>query len=310
MTVVNGVRVVSNSEVQTYKDCPRKWWLTWVRGLRLKVAQPSAVRDLGTVVHQALASWYVPDGETPTDPNVALENILRGEPGVLDDLSKRLARAMVAGYVEWLAETGADADLEVIASEQYVEVPFVHGVDDLPVRLIGKLDARVRLRSTGHRRFIDHKTVGSLDDVGGLGRNQQMLHYDLIEFLTTALTGEPRCDGALYNMLKRSQRTSRATPPFYRREAIDHNVHELHNYYEQLVGVVIDMTRREEALSAQVPHHRVVPSRPSNDCSWKCQFDKICRMFDDGSRVEDAITQLYEVRDPLDYYYGGQAPGE
>jgi hypothetical protein len=52
------------------------------------------------------------------------------------------------------------------------------------------------------------------------------------------------------------------------------------------------------ALDAGADHHDVVPPNPTKDCTWDCDFVSICTMFDDGSRVEDAVTSLYHQIDP------------
>lgn len=334
MTVVDGVRLVSNSEVQTFKDCPRKWWLAWFRGLVPLQESPVGAAATGTRYHAAIAELYVPDGQTPGDPLAKLDELhqeardafdsyLNADPRtgeeqyvsleIPEKMNKAfdLERAMVEGYLQWREETGADAQLEVIAPEMYVEAEFRYTLDGYApddVKLIGKLDARTRNRITGGIRFIDHKSVGSLFDPL-LHINQQMLHYHVIERLVTP-EGEPRCEGALYNMARKVKRTAKATPPFYARVHIDHNFMELDNYEQQLRGVISQMVHAEYLLDQGIPHQYAVPSRPNRDCAWKCPFLKVCRMFDDGSRVEDAIEGLYEVRDPLDYYGGKEKGGE
>jgi hypothetical protein len=334
VTIVNGVRLISNSEVQTFKDCPRKWWLAWHRGLVQKRESPVGAASTGQRYHAAVAELYVPDGETPGDPLAKLDELhaetLAALPDHVEDgggaLGDKLTdndqhakllkafdleRAMVEGYLQWLEQTGADAQLEVIAAETYVEADFpAHRPGFAPnyVKLIGKLDARTRNRVTGGIRFIDHKTVGSLFDPM-LKLNQQMLHYHLIEDLTRD-PGTPRCEGALYNMARKVKRTRAATPPFYGRVPIPHNDWELQNYAQQLRGTIAKMVQAEIELSAGTDHHYAVPSRPSRDCSWKCPFFKICHMFDDGSRVEAAVENLYEVRDPLSYYGGREKGGD
>lgn len=333
MTVVDGVRLISNSEVQTFKDCPRKWWLTWYRGLSPRRESQYSAGSTGSRYHGAVAELYVPDGETPGDPLAKLDE-LHGEASeahaaYVDDSWSQLGdkltandheaklmkafdleRAMVEGYLQWREETGADAQLEVVATETYVEAAFFKCGDEPLVKLIGKLDARVRNRVTGALKFIDHKTVGSLFDPM-LKLNQQMLHYHVIENLTT-LPGEPRCEGALYNMARKVKRTRASTPPYYARVPINHNDWELQNYERQLRGVIDKMVQVEDTLTltaiTKLPHQAIVPSRPSRDCTWKCPFIRICHMFDDGSRVEAAIESLYEVRDPLSYY-GGREKG-
>lgn len=331
MTIVDGVRLVSNSEVQTFKDCPRRWWLAWHRGLTPKRESPVGAAPTGMRYHAALAELYVPAGQTPGDPLVKLDELhsealvafgqlaveavddWTGETTKLinDEQQKKLTssfdleRAMVEGYLQWLEKTGADAQLEIIAPEEYVEVEFtthLEGYAPNHVKLIGKLDARARNVVTGGIRFIDHKTVASLFDPL-LRLNQQMLHYHVIE--QEALPdGQPRCEGALYNMARKVKRTRASTPPYFGRTLIDHNGWELANYKKQLAGVVDQMVRTEQDLAGGAAHQYAVPSRPSRDCSWKCPFLKICHMFDDGSRVEDAIAGLYQVRDPLEYYAG------
>lgn len=325
MTVVNGVRLISNSEIQDFKQCPRKWWLAWYRGLAPAGESQTGVKHTGTRLHACLAEYYVPEGQRPVHPletHQRLEEELlaawneRVEDGI-PDLSARaelaalqkdfaLERVMLEGYMEWLAETGVDEDLEVIASEVYMQAPFMgkrygNGYDRLA--LIGKLDTRTRNRRTGRLRFMDHKSRGNLTP-GMLRQNPQMLHYHILEWLS-AEEGEQRCDGALYNMLKRSKRTARAEPPFYSRLEIPHNQHELDSFKLQLAGSIENILFAEHELDRGQPHHKRVPPAPNDDtCKWKCPFVKICHMFDDGSRVEDALADRYTEIDPLSYYQG------
>ena len=329
MTIVDGVRLLSNSEVQTFKDCPRKWWLAWHRGLTPKRESPVGAAATGSRYHAAVAELYVPDGQTPGDPLTKLDELHREALAALPDrvedgwgaLGDKLTdndqhakllkafdleRAMVEGYLQWLEQTGADAQLEVIAAETYVEANFFQISGQPRVKLIGKLDARVRNRVTGGIRFIDHKTVGSLFDPM-LKLNQQMLHYHLIEDLTRE-PGTARAEGALYSMARKVKRTRASTPPYFAREPIPHNDLELQNYAQQLRGMIAKMVQAENELATGTVHQYAVPSRPSRDCAWKCSFFKICHMFDDGSRVEAAVENLYEVRDPLSYY-GGREKG-
>lgn len=329
MTEVNGYRLFSNSEIQTFKSCRRRWWLSWYRGLTPRKDEYTGVKHIGSRIHLALEHFYVPAGQTPVDPIATHEIIVAAE---LDkfyshydnspfgfpaeelkalEANFALERVMLEGYIGWLQETGEDSTLEVIESETYVEsvIPATFtGTKFLPVKIIGKIDTRVKDLRTGRRKFIDHKTVQSLD-TRMLRQSEQMLHYHLLEWLNTE-EGEARCDGALYNMMKRSKRTARATPPFYHREPVDHNRFELESYRDRLVGVITDIQRAEQQIKEQpslIP--TVMYPTPSRDCTWKCPFQKVCTMFDDGSRVEDALENLYQVRDPMSYY-GGQEQRE
>lgn len=321
--LVNGYRLVSNSEVQTFKECRRKWWLQWYRGLTPRHREVTGVRSNGTRLHVALENGYQPGMSfqyhgalkalhvaQEADLALLLEQDPMGDPA---DLKKDfvLEQIMLEGYAEWLAETGEDQFLKVIASETYVEAEFLEGNDRKgrsPVKIIGKIDTRFEDIRNGHRKIMDHKSVVSFIKPTELGLNEQTLHYLLLEFLSTP-EGEARCDAALYNMLRRVKRTAKAVPPFYQRLTIERNQHELDSYRYQLAGVITDLQDVEHQLKYATDDDpellpMLVYKRYSNDCHWKCPFFKVCRMFDDGSRVEAALEAEFEVHDPMEYYQG------
>lgn len=311
-----GFLLKSNSEVQTFKDCRRKWWLAWYRGLKLKAESPVGVRAIGGRIHRALAQWYVPDGIKPIDPRLALEFFIKDDwsklvvfhgEGSLKllavqkqfDSEADLERAMIEGYVEWIANTGADENLKVIASETYMEAEL-----DVfkPTKIIGKLDVRVQRLSDGVHLFMDHKTVADfMRPRQTLALDEQMLHYHLLEWLNLP-DAEERCDGALYNMLRKVKRTAAAKPPFYDRAEARHNFHELASFKRRLTATVTDILEVEEQLNDGTNPLDIVYPRPSADCTWKCDFFLVCPMFDDGSRAEAMLQEYYRVGDPLDYY--------
>src|SRR5688572_6686904 len=74
MTVVNGFRLVSNSEMQSFKQCRRRWYLGWYLGMAPKLREVQGVRATGTRIHVALAARYVPGKPgTQADLIAALE---------------------------------------------------------------------------------------------------------------------------------------------------------------------------------------------------------------------------------------------
>lgn len=319
------VKQVTNSELQTFKDCRRRWWLAWYRGLRLRAERPVGAAKTGDRVHQALAPLYDPATRGLTDPLVIVrsqraadEQANAGDPELLRRIGKEaeLAEIMVEGYVEWLAETGEDSGLELIAAEEKLAELFMHQ-HNMPnevhlagwhaVELMGKVDARVRRLVDGVLMFIDHKTVGSLD-VLGLELDEQMATYHLLMHLRWLRTHDPldRPGGALYNMLRKVKRTPRATPPFYGRHLITHTDAELESMHAQLWGQVVDLARATAHLNAGANPRTVAYKRPSRDCSWKCEFLPVCHMFDDGSDAEGFLDSFYKTADPLDRYEGDE----
>jgi hypothetical protein len=311
-TVYPGERKFSNSEIQTFKRCRRKWWLGWHRGLKLRDEDQTGVRQIGNRLHRALEVAYTPGGPIHDALLPAHEGIVahdrmlvvasNADQFTLDQFTADvdLERIMLEGYIQWLEETGADSNLEVIAAEQYVEA----WINEVHAAIIGKMDVIVRVRTTGAWRFIDHKSVGTLTQpLEQLPRNEQMRHYTLLQWMTRP-PGQ-RVDGALFNMLRRVKRTGRAKPPFYAREEVFYNRHVIENFYDRLVNEIATIQDVEAQLmhdpNLNDPLPLVYPT-PLGQCSWDCDFVKICHMFDDGSRVEDAIAAQYEVGDPLSYY--------
>ena len=313
------VRRFSNSEIQTFKRCRRKWYLGWYRRLRLRNQDPVGALAIGNRVHRALEAWYVPEGDNPTDPRTALEAAIASDweactqayaeigqeppPELVKEFNENTAleRAMVEGYMEWLIETGVDSGLRVVAPETYLEAPLEVPGSNVDVLLIGKLDVRMVREYDGARLFMDHKTTLSLTEpLKTIRLDEQMLHYHVLEWLSDVEGG--RCDGALYNMLRKVKRSARAKPPFYDRVEVRHNKHELESFRRRLVGVIKTMLDVIARLEADEDPHVVVYPSPARDCSWSCDFLPVCTMFDDGSRVDAMLEQYYVQEDPLSHY--------
>ena len=309
-------RYVSNSEIQTFKRCRRKWWLAWHRGLRAKSESPVGVRQIGNRLHRALQAHYVPGG--PPSPQHLLDELERlvtldrsqadawgyfanEELALQFEKEADLERIMMEGYLEWLAQTGADAELQVIAPEAYLEVGLEEFGDHV-LAIIGKIDVRLRRTTDGVILFLDHKSVAEFTTTTKLlPIAEQMIHYQLLETLS-AEEGQ-HVEGALYNMMRRVKRTATARPPFYQRVEVRHNPIVLQNYRNRLVGEITQVLNVGDHLSEHPELHQAFayPS-PTRDCSWDCDFFQVCPMFDDGSRAEDMLRDRFIEGDPLEYY--------
>lgn len=320
----DGLRRVTNSELQTFKHCRRKWWLSWYRGLTPKTHSQSGPLALGTRVHEALAAWYVP-GWQGVNPQQALEDLLlRDETTLVAQLTEDdgevaaqklidfkkdadLARAMIEGYVLWLADTGADQGYTVIAPEQTLTTT-IRTPDDAPdLVLSGTVDVLVQRASDNVILFIDHKTTQS---IGQLTRlllwDEQMQQYRVLTEANRPVDA-PMIDGALYNMLRKVKRTATANPPFYERVEVRHNPIQLDHFRERLIGESLQVMQVEKALEAGVNHQFAAYPSPSSRCLWGCEFATVCPMFDDDSRAEDFITEHFVQINPMKRYDDRQA---
>lgn len=292
---------VSNSELQTFRDCRRKWWLEYYRRLKAPEKTTGALA-LGTNVHSALAVYYSPNGsiglalgalnsiydearEAISDPNelVALEK------------DAKLARIMVEGYFDWLEETGADANLQIIEPE--AEIEHTIEIDGTPVRLVGKRDVIGVNTDTGIATLVDHKTCASFNDPA-LDLNEQSRMYLLLQ----RLNGSTVVQNCIWNLLRKVQRTARAEPPFYKREDIYVGEQELRYFFERVCGIVRDILHVREALDRGESHRSVCYPRPSRDCSWKCPYRTVCPMIDADPHFEEFLQITYKETDPYERY--------
>ena len=294
---------LSNSELQTFKDCRRRWWLNYYRRLQPKQKDMTGALALGTRIHAALDAHYA-QGTPLLKAHAELvekdKQLLLADFRDVNDLETEaeLGRIMLEGYEQWVEENGIDAELEMISTEEKIVAPLFNGA----VELQGKLDMRVRRKVDGVRLFRDFKTVGgSLSEFSSMAHMyEQVMTYMLLE--STKFDEKERSEGGIFTLLKKVRRTAAAKPPFYEHVEIRHNIFTMRSFWQRIHGTIADLMRIRTALDAgENPAFHVYP-RASRDCKWKCQFFAICPMFDDGSAVEQALSDSYEEKDPYAYY--------
>lgn len=280
------IRHINQSELVTFLRCRRKWNWGYVQGL----ASPGYASNLetGSAVHRALQAHY-----QGGDPYAALDEYwapwldTEGElpPGLEKDV--KLSGIMVDGYFEWLEDTGADAYLTPVAIEEKVELLIrpdvtLHGTVDL-----------VMQDQDGLLWLFDHKTTAAF---GALVDRRLQMNFQLMTYavLAEAHLGKAPA-GATLNMLRKVQRTAASKPPFYQRETVHFNQHQLAAYRKQLDAILTDLLRTEAeiALGNSAAAYPIV----DGDCSWKCPFLSVCALADDGSDIEGALNDLYVRRD-------------
>lgn len=294
---------ISNSEIQTFQACRRKWWLGYYKGFKSREQKHTGPLALGSRVHRALELWY----NDQSTPLVTYWNdLIRHDRTLMEaafrdttdfDNEADLGRIMLEGYVEWLDNEGVDSDYEIISNEEKLVAPLMNG----RVELMGKIDQRVRRRVDGVRLVRDFKTAANFTDLTKMASmNEQFLTYMTLEAMQR--DEENRVDGGLITMIKKVKRTASARPPFYDQVEVRFNVFALRNFWAKLHGRLTDMMNVRDALDAGADHHVVAYPRPTRDCTWACEFSTICPMFDDGSAVDQALDTMYQVGDPYGYY--------
>lgn len=294
------MRYLSNSEASTFKRCKRRWWIGWYRHLNPADKPMNDARAKGGRVHEALAALY--DPVAPRNPLVALEEaIQRDMPLVPESAEPELAtalragwtketdleRAMIEGYVEWLADEGPDAELVVVHAERSLMAQLTE-----TTILLGRLDAEAYYRHLPEQLlFIDHKTTSSFDSlVKRLNQDEQLLTYLLLKMAHAS--GEQHVHGALYNMLRKVKRTATAKPPFYKRHTTYFNDKQVQTFavrIRYLAEEIEQFSARLDQLSV-VAQAQLAQPTPNDTCDWSCDYRLVCPMFDDGSRAEDLLA--------------------
>ena len=292
------MRYITQSELKTFRECKRKWWLTYYRRLVLKPEyQKPGATWLGLIVHDLLDHH-----DNGHDWRTYLDELTEAS-AAIDGAREQheFAGIIVEGYLEWLEDSGADQWLETISTEETVEAQLY---DDLVLR--GRLDKLVRNTATGEVLFIDYKTVGNFHDIPKRAQvDEQFLHYTTILQLRD---GSTDVSGGIWRMLEKSKRTDRTIKPdgttrdFYQEHGYSFNKHQLASYAKRLEGMIDDIEAVETRLERGEDHLKVVYPTPNENCSWKCPFYAVCPMFDDGSRVNDLLDEFYEEGDPFRRY--------
>jgi hypothetical protein len=324
-------RSFTNSELAVARRCWRKWYFNhYLKIFRQRVIIKEDTYT-GNLIHASVADLY----NRGNDPlaviafNVATD--IASEQQVLIDAtdqtraiieeniekikrSEEMATLVVQGYIQWLEEDGADAHLTFISAEEELSVRFpAQNVQDLStegeVRLLGKLDARFLDQRTAARVFMDHKSVQNFSDrEKWVHLDTQFLFYGLIEYLDILersaddQASTDWTDGGIVNMLRRSKRTARATPPFYKRLEVRHSIHELRNFFSRTAGEITRILQATAALESGVDHHLVCAPNPTRDCAWDCPYMQLCSIVDDGSDATGFIEEVFTVGDPLKRY--------
>jgi RecB family exonuclease len=307
--------LISQSEIYAWTRCRRNWYLTYYLGFVPADESPVGIRQLGSRVHTALEAYY----GYQLDPVAVLALLYRIEsskaPDYAEELSKEanMAEAMVSGYLEWLAEEGADADFETVATETdiRVDLPGVPGA-----QLRARMDQVSRRLSDGALFFRDYKTGSNFDVAEQLKMNPQMKIYTLVQHLASPPDG-PKIAGFTIDTLRRVLRTAKAKPPYYRRDAFIYTPEEIESTLLRVQSVVTEILGARAMLDEayarsggdlsvidRIQRSHLRETVISNNCEWWCSFKEICPMMGDGSDWSGSLVRSGRFRqaDPYEYY--------
>lgn len=299
---VNGRFQVSHSEMATYKECKRRWFLQYYMRIKKKYQSPRIAADTGLAVHAALHQYYVIGGKANHEvgyeaamthlederASMLARQLTPDEIKVINEIYD-VADIVTEGYFEWVAETGADDHWTVKGSEERLVIDGP--VPDTEVK--GYIDLWGQHDVSGDLVVMDTKVVASIGDaLKTLHLNEQGPLYGV---LMSVNNPESRGLRVVWNMLKRNKRTARAKPPFYQRYELAINPDQLVQFYAQLQGQLLDMLETERRLNNGEHHVMVAYPNPTRDCSWKCPYLAVCgAMTDARTDYQWILDNTYE----------------
>jgi hypothetical protein len=311
--------VASFSDLGTFHQCRRRWWLQTYRRLRRIDEPPTGALPFGSRIHSALEAFY--DG-TVDDPSTAWKALMAHEFAVAEangnpftaelDKESKLGHRMLEGYLEWLAETGEDAQWEITGVETKlshfltVTVDTPDGDEEVTVLVRGKLDRRRRRKSDGAVYVDDFKTMGNFGEPAmlALELSPQPRLYRMLELAQAP--AEQHTAGVSYTLLRKVLRTPTAKPPFYKRVTIEINADEQEAYNDRLQGAVTDLARVKYALDHGADPRRTAYFQPGWHCAT-CPFKLPCQLMQHTpTGAEDMLDDLYTEHSPWARYLDDQ----
>lgn len=311
--------VASFSDLGTFAQCRRRWWLQTYRKLRRIDEPPTGPLPFGSRIHKALEAFY--DG-TVSDPVTAWKALMTHEFAVDEtnghwntealDKESKLGHRMLEGYVEWLAAEGEDAAWDVIGVEQALShhltvlVDTPDGDQEVTVLVRGKLDRRLRRRSDGAVYVGDFKTMGNFGEPAmlSLELSPQPRLYKMLE--QEQAPADQWTAGVVFTLLRKVLRTPTAKPPFYKRVTIEINEAEAAAYRVRLEGAVESLVRVKSKLDLGVDPRRAAYFQPGWHCAT-CPFKLPCGLMQHTPKgAEDMLADLYTEGDPWARYMADQ----
>lgn len=206
-----------NSERSSYRRCRQKW--DWLYNGRRQPDRPKGALSFGTLVHTALAEYYVPGRVRGAHPARTFEKEFEKHSRQFEQWDEEgnrfdaveLGVTMLEGYVN---EYGKEDYIEIIQPEVPLAVDVYDKKGNYLVTWVGRGDALYRdlLASRKNRdviRFLEHKTAKSIEDEVSVisGYGEQGLSYwwagSLVAQHEGLLRPEAMIDGVMFNWLRK-----------------------------------------------------------------------------------------------------------
>lgn len=285
------MRKISNSEVNTWLHCTRKYWYEYVLDLEPKVQSGPLTK--GNLIHAMLEQYYLEkmDGSDEQTCRKAMVPVVMeaGNSGDLDIVEVGKVRDLVEQYLNhYLLE---DERYEIVAVETKVNAPMMDGPDGFT--LAGTIDSIWLDTETGEHIPVDHKSSYNFwtDDQATISGQFPKYMYALRE----------RGFNVSKFMINQIRTREMKNGEFFRRTWIRPSETRIRNIIAQhvMVGTQIMEFRRDPIKEATIPIY------DKYGCA-NCPFLALCDSDSEGAPTEYMIASEFQTK--KNYGYNVEAP--
>jgi hypothetical protein len=315
------VLLVRNSEVQTFKTCRHRW--AWTYRDERQAAQAAGALRFGSLVHAALAAYYVPGRKRGPKPWTTFERVYWEEAEEMKDRGFEvmteetwvsaldLGTAMLHGYVERYAME--DEAYEVISSEQTfqlpVRVPAHDGVPAFTFKAVGTFDGVWRHIASGRLSFKEFKTTVAISMDGlpmdeqagmywtygpkwlrkrGLLKEGELPSDILYTFLRKAAPDNTKRTNAEGHVLNKDGTVSQRQPaPYFARVPVYRDAVDRQNMHERVVQEATDLWL---ARAGRLPLYKNPGYLFMPNCRF-CPVREACELHETGGDWGEVLAQ-------------------
>ena len=300
-------RVISWSELKTFATCKRQWYLRYYKRLSLKVQPPKTPAHAGTLIHDGLHHYYLPDKKPDPFP-VALAEA--EQPEYAENRKEilkmiRMCRDVVENYKNWVDDEEVDKYFQPQTSELHVKLENAFKLFDFPWPknwgIQGYIDMVGYNPQTGTPIMFETKTTSYkhatwMNDKLFPLRWQVKLYVSILQYLNPELKYD-----VVFNVLRRVRGTSNAARPLFWRHPIKFGAIELNH----ALGTFALRAAEMESIVGCLDEQGDSPVEFYNDqivwpnplfCNY-CDYRPVCQSFDDGTNIKPLIEEFYSRRD-------------
>ena len=273
-----------NSQLQTFKDCPERYRLKYVEGLKkLEEGRDEHDKNFGKAIHSALESYY--KGGSLEASKLAFQTDYPVQLSV-EDLAKTQENGitLVEAYTKHYAKEDKAWTIKAVeVADQFEIAPGV--LFTVKIDLI--------MEQQGCIYFVDHKTTGKPFNWTYWSRFEPNPQITAYTAYCQAKYGE--CSGGIINAIKFGfrQRAYKGEPAGFHYE-FQRQLFNRNRY--QIEAWKSDSLRWIKSLEEAKRDTSTVWKKNEGQCGY-CSFKEVCISCAD----EQIIDQLYEKHNPMEY---------